>query len=326
MRLDKRELKKRINSVLCRDRYSLQRQSRKLPEEDNENFSKQLHLLEEKLNNSRERVISRQSSIPALNYPAELPITSKLSDIVHTIQNNQVIVITGETGSGKTTQIPKMCLEAGRGIFGKICCTQPRRIAATSLAEQVAKELKTDLGEVIGFKIRFADKTQDSTLIQFMTDGILLAEIQRDRFLNDYDTIIIDEAHERTLNIDFLLGYLKQLLPRRPELKLVITSATIDVEKFSAAFPQYYDPQQEQSFLFKQSGRDLEVEKKGAPIIEVSGRMYPVELRYHPIDEKMEEQGDLTMIDLVKEAVEELLTETSTGDILVFMSGVQEIG
>ncbi len=325
MGLDLKGLEREIERTLCRDRYALKRLLRKLPSPGHEDYHEIFRRLTGKIGQSQELVDQRRSGIPALVYPQKLPISKKREEIVETLRNNQVVVITGETGSGKTTQIPKMCLDAGRGVFGRICCTQPRRIAATSLTRQVAKELKSEPGEIVGHKIRFSEKSRESTLIQFVTDGILLAEIQSDRFLNNYDTIIIDEAHERTLNIDFLLGFLKRLLPKRPELKLIVTSATIDIEKFSKAFPQYYCPHRNGHFFYDLAQRGAETEISGAPIIQVSGRMYPVEVRYSPIDEIQEEQGDLTMIDLVQNAVEEILTETSAGDILVFMSGVQEI-
>ncbi|MCP4753635.1 MAG: ATP-dependent RNA helicase HrpA [Proteobacteria bacterium] len=325
MPVDTRELKNGIEQTLCRDRHLFRRSISRLPAANHEHYQNRLQNLLDGIRKSRKKVENRRSSVPDLRYPRQLPIIDKKEEILETIRNNQVVVITGETGSGKTTQIPKMCLEAGGGLFGKIVCTQPRRIAATSLARQVAKETNTQLGEEIGYKIRFADKSRDSTLIQFATDGILLAEVQNDRFLGDYDTIIVDEAHERTLNIDFLLGFLKSLLPKRPELKLIITSATIDVEKFSEAFPQYYCPRRKKNFLWNHARNRQGDERSGAPIIEVSGRMYPVEVRYTPIDENREEQGDLSIIDLVSDAVEEILTETSVGDILVFLSGVQEI-
>jgi ATP-dependent RNA helicase HrpA len=322
---ERKTLAKEIEGVLCKDRAYLKRQLNRLPSTDHNDFNSQYAQIKNRLKKSKEQVTARIESIPSIDYPAELPITSKKDDICAAILENQVVVITGETGSGKTTQIPKMCLEAGRGIFGKIVCTQPRRIAAISLCSQVAKEMKTEVGDKVGYKIRFSDKSRHSTLIQFVTDGILLAEIQSDRNLSAYDTIIIDEAHERTLNIDFLLGYLKQLLLERPELKLIVTSATIDVEKFSAAFPQSYQPQNQQFALSNPHTSQASQEKQGAPIITVSGRMYPVEVRNLPIDELKEESGEQTMIDLVQEAAEDILTETDKGDILVFMSGVQEI-
>ena len=247
--------------------------------------------------------------IPIIKYSDDLPILEKKGEIIEAINSHQVIIVTGETGSGKTTQIPKFCLEAGRGQRGKIGCTQPRRIAATSMAQRVADEIQSPLGTLIGYKIRFADKTGKDCKVQFMTDGILLAEIQNDPRLSTYDTIVIDEAHERSLNIDFLLGFLKLLLPQRPDLKLIISSATIDVEKFSKAFPLL----------------PLSNDREFAPIIEVSGRMFPVEVRYHPPDEALEEKGETSTIDQVQEAIEEILTEFDSGDILVFYATTQEI-
>ncbi len=205
----------------------------------------------------------RDVPLPDLSYPEELPVVARKDDIAAAIRDHQVVVIAGETGSGKTTQLPKICLELGRGREGLIGHTQPRRIAARSVAERIADELGVELGEVIGYQVRFTDQSSDRTLVKVMTDGILLAELQRDRMLRAYDTIIIDEAHERSLNIDFILGYLKQLLPRRPDLKVIITSATIDPERFAQHFAD-------------SAGRP-------APIIEVSGRTYPVEVRYRPL-------------------------------------------
>src|SRR5450432_620185 len=200
-----------------------------------------------------------------IEYPPALPISARADEIVMAIQQNQVLILAGETGSGKTTQIPKMCLVAGGGEGKRIACTQPRRVAATSVARRVAEELNVSLGREVGCKIRFADQTSSDTVIKFMTDGMLLAELQADPELREYDTIIVDEAHERSLNIDFILGHLRRLRRRRPELKIIITSATIDTEAFSKAFDQ-------------------------APIIEVSGRVYPVEVIYAPWDD-LEEEG-----------------------------------
>ncbi|WP_084957689.1 ATP-dependent RNA helicase HrpA [Thermoactinospora rubra] len=242
---------------------------------------------------AEQRVARRREAVPAVTYPENLPVSQRKDDILEAIRDNQVVIIAGETGSGKTTQIPKICLELGRGVRGVIGHTQPRRIAARTVAERVAEELGTPLGEVVGYKVRFTDKASDRTLVKLMTDGILLAELQHDRLLEQYDTIIVDEAHERSLNIDFILGYLKQLLPRRPDLKVIITSATIDPERFSKHFD-------------------------GAPIIEVSGRTYPVEVRYRPLGEDDDQtQGIL-------EACRELIAE-GPGDILVFLSGEREI-
>jgi len=199
----------------------------------------------------------RRESVPAIRFPPDLPVGERAEDLAAAISAHQVVIVAGETGSGKSTQLPKICLQLGRGVRGLIGHTQPRRIAARALAERIAEETGTELGDAIGYTIRFGDHTGPNTLVKLMTDGILLAEIARDRSLSNYDTIIIDEAHERSLNIDFLLGYLTELLPRRPDLKLIITSATIDPERFSRHFGD-------------------------APIVEVSGRTFPVEVRYRP--------------------------------------------
>ncbi|WP_221633942.1 ATP-dependent RNA helicase HrpA [Nocardioides luti] len=250
---------------------------------------------------------------PTITYPPELPVTQRREDIAAAIRDHQVVIIAGETGSGKTTQIPKICLELGRGRPGRggglIGHTQPRRIAARSVAERIASELGTELGDLVGYQVRFTDRTSRSSRVKLMTDGILLAELQRDRQLKKYDTIIIDEAHERSLNIDFLLGYLRRLLPRRPDLKLIITSATIDPQRFAAHFADRH-------------GRP-------APIIEVSGRTYPVEVRYRPLVELPEEdeEGEAVVRDqteAIVEAVQELSAE-GPGDILVFLPGEREI-
>ncbi|MEE9416773.1 MAG: ATP-dependent RNA helicase HrpA [Acidimicrobiales bacterium] len=250
---------------------------------------------------SDEQKAKREASVPRVRYP-DLPISERRDDLLATIEANQVVIVSGETGSGKSTQLPKMCLELGRGIDGFIGHTQPRRLAARSIAERVASELDSTVGELVGYTVRFTDQVGPTTLIKLMTDGILLAEMQRDRQLRRYDTIIIDEAHERSLNIDFLLGYLRQLLPRRPDLKVIITSATIDTEKFSHHFG-------------------------GAPIIEVSGRTYPVELRYQPLDGSDtpgERREVLDQTEGIAAAVKELQRE-GPGDILTFLSGEREI-
>ncbi|MGV9599803.1 ATP-dependent RNA helicase HrpA [Streptosporangium sandarakinum] len=239
------------------------------------------------------RVAERRAGVPTVTYPESLPVSRRRDDILEAIRDHQVVIVAGETGSGKTTQLPKICLELGRGVKGLIGHTQPRRIAARTVAERVAEELDTPLGEAVGYKVRFTDQVSDGTLVKVMTDGILLAELQGDRDLAQYDTLIIDEAHERSLNIDFILGYLKQLLPRRPDLKIVITSATIDPERFSRHFGD-------------------------APIVEVSGRTYPVEVRYRPVEE------DDDQIQAISDAVDELCAE-GPGDILVFLSGEREI-
>ncbi|MEV1052563.1 ATP-dependent RNA helicase HrpA [Streptomyces sp. NPDC049887] len=246
------------------------------------------------------RTAARAARVPGVTYPEQLPVSQKKDEILEAIRDHQVVIVAGETGSGKTTQIPKICLELGRGVRGMIGHTQPRRIAARTVAERVAEELRTPLGEAVGWKVRFTDQVnQDATFVKLMTDGILLAEIQTDRELRAYDTIIIDEAHERSLNIDFLLGYLAQLLPKRPDLKVVITSATIDPERFSRHFGD-------------------------APIVEVSGRTYPVEVRYRPLLEEESDESDRDQITAICDAVDELQRE-GPGDVLVFLSGEREI-
>src|SRR5450631_627386 len=247
------------------------------------------------------RVEERRRSVPVISYPPELPVSQLKDEIAEVIRDNQVVIIAGETGSGKTTQLPKICLELGRGVTGQIGHTQPRRIAARTVAERIADELGTELGAAIGYKVRFTDRASDGTLVKVMTDGILLTEMQRDRQLLRYDTLIIDEAHERSLNIDFILGYLRQLLPRRPDLKVIITSATIDPDRFSQVFD-------------------------GAPVIEVSGRTYPVEVRYRPLVGETPDD-DRDQVTGICEAVEELWTEhrATAGDVLVFLSGEREI-
>ena len=242
----------------------------------------------------------RRLNLPKLSYPPDLPITVRKDDIVAAIRANQVVVIAGETGSGKTTQIPKMCLEAGLGIEAKIGCTQPRRVAALSISRRIAEELNVNWGREVGCTIRFDDRSSAQTYIKLMTDGILLAETQGDPLLSEYNCIIIDEAHERSLNIDFLLGYLKTLLVKRNDLKLIITSATIDTQTFSRAF-------------------------NDAPIIEVSGRLYPVEVIYASFDADSEDRGDITYVDAAVLAAETALCEPGNGDILIFMPGERDI-
>ncbi|WHM32093.1 ATP-dependent RNA helicase HrpA [Streptomyces sp. BPPL-273] len=256
--------------------------------------------IETEVAKAEQRVGERRARVPAVSYPEQLPVSQKKDEIAAAIRDHQVVIVAGETGSGKTTQIPKICVELGRGVRGMIGHTQPRRIAARTVAERVADELDTPLGETVGWKVRFTDQVNpESTFIKLMTDGILLAEIQTDRELRAYDTIIIDEAHERSLNIDFLMGYLAQLLPKRPDLKVVITSATIDPERFSRHFGD-------------------------APIVEVSGRTYPVEVRYRPLLEEDGDDADRDQITAITDAVEELMGE-GKGDILVFLSGEREI-
>ena len=243
------------------------------------------------------RIERRRASVPAIHYPPQLPVSEHREELLAAIGENQVVVVAGETGSGKTTQLPKLCLELGRGIQGTIAHTQPRRLAARTVAERIAHELGVTLGEAVGYAVRFSDRSRADTLIRLMTDGLLLAEIRRDRHLRRYDTVIVDEAHERSLNIDFLLGYLARILPRRPDLKLIITSATIDPGRFSRHFGD-------------------------APVVEVSGRTYPVEVRYRPIEDAADPDRDQT--DAIGDAVQELLREPP-GDVLVFLSGEREI-
>ena len=242
----------------------------------------------------------RRKNRPIPTYPAALPISDRRDEILAAIKAHPVVVVSGETGSGKSTQLPKICLEAGRGEAGRIAVTQPRRVAALSIAQRVADELKVTYGRDIGCKIRFRDQTAPETCIKVMTDGILLAETQGDPDLFEYDTIIVDEAHERSLNIDFLLGYLRLLRRKRPDLKIVITSATIDTETFSKAFDD-------------------------APVIEVSGRMFPVEVRYWPLDEILQDRGDYTYLDATASAVEEILRMSREGDLLVFLPSERDI-
>src|SRR2546430_8116547 len=243
----------------------------------------------------------RQANRPKPTYPMALPVVARRAEIEPAIRENQVVIICGETGSGKTTQLPKICLDAGRGIDGMIGHTQPRRIAARSVAMRIAHEMQTNLGHAVGYKIRFGDHVTDHTYIKLMTDGILLAEIQSDRLLHQYDTLIIDEAHERSLNIDFLIGYLRRLLDagKRPDLKLLITSATIDAARFSAHFGN-------------------------APVIEVSGRLYPVELRYRPVGGDEEDTTREEEENALAEAVDDLW-RSGDGDVLVFLAGEREI-
>lgn len=244
---------------------------------------------------SANRLNTRLQQILHINYP-DLPVSDKRDDIMKLIESHQVVIVAGETGSGKTTQLPKMCLQLGRGRSGMIAHTQPRRLAARSVAARIAEEMQTELGEQVGYKVRFTDKVSDQTLVKLLTDGMLLAEIQQDKFLNQYDTIIIDEAHERSLNIDFLLGYILRILPKRPDLKVIITSATIDPQRFSKHF-------------------------NNAPVIEVSGRGYPVEIRHRDYLEEVNAQDQIEAIEL---AVDELSKE-KPGDILVFLSSEREI-
>ena len=278
------DLEERLRGLTLRDEHQLRRRI------SADGVSE--HLLRT-LAAAEERVARRVAAVPRITYPQTLPVSLRRDDILAALRESQVVVVAGETGSGKTTQLPKMCLELGRGVRGTIGHTQPRRIAARAVAERVSEELGVELGGAIGYQVRFTDRSSDRTLVKVMTDGVLLAEIQRDRLLRQYDTLILDEAHERSLNIDFLLGFVTQLLPKRPDLKVVITSATIDTERFAAHFG-------------------------GAPVVEVSGRTYPVEVRYRPPAE------DVDQVQATCDAVLELQAE-GPGDVLVFLSGEREI-
>ena len=233
---------------------------------------------------------TRRRNLPRPEFPPELPVSGRREDIAAAIREHQVVIVCGETGSGKTTQLPKICLELGRGVEGLIGHTQPRRIAARATAARIAQELNTELGAAVGYKIRFTDKVSAQSYVKLMTDGILLAETQGDPELRQYDTLIIDEAHERSLNIDFLLGYVRQLLPRRPDLKLIITSATIDADRFARHF--------------------ADIHGKAAPVIEVSGRLYPVEVRYRPVE--ADKQGDMDIEPYFRSALKAMLKDRIT--------------
>ena len=290
-----RDLRERLTTVGTLDAHRIGRRLEGLRRgPDDPRRDERLAAIADDLDRAARALDERRASVPEIGYPADLPVSGRRADIAAAIRDHQVVIVAGETGSGKTTQIPKICLELGRGVRGAIGHTQPRRIAARSVAERIADELGQDVGGTVGWKVRFTDHVGERTLIKVMTDGILLAELKNDRLLRAYDTIIIDEAHERSLNIDFLLGYLAEILPRRPDLKVVITSATIDPERFSRHFG-------------------------GAPIIEVSGRTYPVEVRYRPLDD-----DDRDVMSAICDAVDELGAE-SDGDVLVFLSGEREI-
>lgn len=286
-----------VDGCMQFEQHRLRRDVRRVAGKPAEDADRQR--FEQRVQRSVEKRQTRAQLIPKPQYPPELPVVEQREEILAAIQQHQVIILCGETGSGKTTQLPKICLEAGRGVAGLIGHTQPRRIAARTVAARIASELQTEVGEVVGFKIRFSDHVSEQTYIKLMTDGILLAEIQNDPWLNQYDTLIIDEAHERSLNIDFLLGYLKGLLKRRPDLKLIITSATIDPERFSRHF-------------------------NNAPIISAEGRTYPVELRYAPPEAESDSLDDIDLPTAIVNACEQLLQERQH-DILVFLSGERDI-
>jgi len=300
-----RKLKSYLDRSMLIDKAAVLQQIEKLWEKtrntrDEKALCNGLALLEKRLERSMSIRKSRELKQPKIIYPQELPITHKKRDIIQAVQKNPVVIISGETGCGKSTQIPKMCLEAGRGIAGRIALTQPRRVAAVTIAYRIAEELKESLGHSVGYKIRFEDKSSPESYIKVVTDGMLLAETQNDPKLYEYDTLIIDEAHERSLNIDFLLGLSKTLLEARPELKIIITSATMDTEKFSQAFSH-------------------------APVIEVKGRLYPVKVEYIPGSEKEGKQEDVDYVTLAAKAVDRIKARKKPGDILVFMPTEQDI-
>ncbi|MDT0530912.1 ATP-dependent RNA helicase HrpA [Micromonospora sp. DSM 115977] len=313
-----RELHRRLRPLMFRDQRRLQRRLdgvRRL--RDPQRRESALDEIAADVARAEAVLAGRRAAVPVVTYPAQLPVSERKDDIAAAIRDHQVVIVAGETGSGKTTQLPKICLELGRGITGLIGHTQPRRLAARTVADRIAEELGTELGDVVGYKVRFADQVSDRSLVKLMTDGILLAELQTDRMLRQYDTLIIDEAHERSLNIDFILGYLRQLLPRRPDLKVIITSATIETERFARHF----------------AGPPTADEPDGvpAPVVEVSGRTYPVEVRYRPLvevaegeDDGEDEENVRDQVQAIGDAVEELAAE-GPGDVLVFLSGEREI-
>ncbi len=282
------DLEAQIDECMLADRFRMRRELKK---------KKERQQLAAAINRSRALAADRKSSVPIVSYPEALPVSQAVEELKAAITEHQVVVVAGETGSGKTTQLPKICLEAGRGVFGTIGHTQPRRVAARTIAHRLAEELAVNVGDAVGYQVRFNDETTRNTLIKVMTDGVLLAESQHDRFLERYDTIIIDEAHERSLNIDFLLGYIKRILPKRPDLKVIITSATIDVARFSKHF-------------------------FGAPVIEVSGRTYPVDIQYRPFETSEDEEEPLAkaMLETVNE-----ISEMPRGNVLIFLPGEREI-
>ncbi|HFK7185150.1 TPA: ATP-dependent RNA helicase HrpA [Serratia odorifera] len=292
-------LSSQLDDLMLRDQQRLQRRllgARKV--KNPEALQAVAAEIEHDIAAALQKVQSRAASCPDIRYPANLPVSQKKQEILKAIRDHQVVIVAGETGSGKTTQLPKMCLELGRGVKGLIGHTQPRRLAARTVANRIADELDTPLGGSVGYKVRFNDQVGEQSLVKLMTDGILLAEIQQDRLLMQYDTLIIDEAHERSLNIDFILGYLRELLPKRPDLKVIITSATIDPQRFSRHF-------------------------NNAPIVEVSGRTYPVEVRYRPVVDDADD-GERDQLQAIFDAVDEL-GRAGPGDILIFMSGEREI-
>ncbi len=308
------DLRERIVDLTIRDQRRLRRRldgARKIRGPDA--LDEVLDKIEREISDAEQRVQARRARLPTVSYPAELPVSQRKDDLLAAIRDHQVVIVAGETGSGKTTQLPKICLELGRGVLGMIGHTQPRRLATRAVADRMAEELGTELGDVVGYQVRFSSHTTEHTLVKVMTDGILLAELSQDRHLEKYDTLIIDEAHERSLNIDFILGYLRQLLPRRPDLKVIITSATIDPDRFARHFASTLDGEGPQP----------------APVLEVSGRTYPVQVRYRPLDPpepvtKARDPEERDQIQAISDAVSDLTAE-GPGDILVFLSGEREI-
>ncbi len=310
------QLRSRLDGLSTRDAVRLGRRLKGLRGAKPERLQQLTEQIAVQISAAEALIATRQAAVPTITYP-DLPVSERRQEIAEAIRANQVVVVAGETGSGKTTQLPKICLDIGRGVRGTIGHTQPRRLAARTVAQRIADELQTPLGDAVGYAVRFTDQVSERTLVKLMTDGILLAEIQRDRRLLRYDTLILDEAHERSLNIDFLLGYLRELLPRRPDLKLIVTSATIEPQRFAAHFG-------------------------GAPIIEVSGRTYPVAIRYRPLEVPVstgspEDSSDpddpdheivrtetRDEVEAIVDAVHELQNE-APGDVLVFLSGEREI-
>ncbi len=295
-------LLKDIKHCMGKDQHRLRRRLYQLADRTpgkRQDKQSAIQKLAEDITASKALLAQRQASKPQLSYPEALPVSQKREELIEAIKKHQIILVCGETGSGKTTQLPKLCLEAGRGRSGTIGHTQPRRLAANAVSSRLAEEMKTSVGDLVGYKVRFSDKTSPQTLVKVMTDGILLAEMQQDRWLNQYDTLIIDEAHERSLNIDFLLGYLKQLLQKRRDLKLIITSATIDASRIAKHFDN-------------------------APVIEVSGRSYPVDILYRPLQNPDSDAADLSLAEAIDESIDEL-QRAGRGDILVFLPGEREI-
>jgi ATP-dependent helicase HrpA len=299
------ELDARVAEAMPGDRHRLRAKLRSMRQaaKAGKPYDKNLVRLERELTRSAELYAARVRGVPAVEFAGDLPIHERIAEIGKLIRENPVVIVCGETGSGKSTQLPKICLSIGRGIGGMIGHTQPRRIAARSVASRVAEELKVAVGKQVGFKVRFADATEPTTYVKLMTDGILLAETQGDRFLSAYDTIIVDEAHERSLNIDLLLGYLKGLLPRRPDLRVIVTSATIDVERYSEFFA---------------------IDGRHAPVVSVEGRTYPVEVRYRPPEATDYGEADTDPMQNLIAAVEDVCRE-GRGDSLVFVPTERDI-